>query len=211
MSDRALIAPAPTETDVARAPSLRRILKRVAFGVSIVLVSPLLLLVWLEKRWGTGDLLFSDCSQLLALVPGRVGVQLRAAYYYGCLDQCSWEVHIGFGTIFTHRAASLGTHASMGAYCVIGHADIEADVMMGSRVSIPSGKRQHLDEAGRLSSAGRFDRVRIGRGSWIGEGAIVMADVGAACVVGAGTVLAQALPPACRAHGNPARVVKHLS
>jgi acetyltransferase-like isoleucine patch superfamily enzyme len=187
---------------------MRDALKRVAFGIALALVSPLLLIAWLEKRLAAGDTVFAACSQLLSLVPGPIGVQFRAAFYYGALDRCSWEIHVGFGSIFTHRAATLAPHVSMGAFCVIGHADIGAGVRMASRVSIPSGKRQHCDEMGAPVPASHFERVLVGAGSWIGEGAIVMANVDARCVVGAGAVVTRPVPPACLVAGNPADVVK---
>ena len=135
-------------------------------------------------------------------------VGLRAAYYFGTLDECSWETNVGFGTIFSHRHARLGARASMGAYCVIGHADIGPGVRIGSRVSIPSGKRQHLDAAGRLSSSERFDTVAVGEGSWIGEGAILLAKVGYGCIVSAGAVVTTAVPDRSVVGGNPARVLR---
>jgi acetyltransferase-like isoleucine patch superfamily enzyme len=47
-------------------------------------------------------------------------------------------------------------------------------------------------------------------GSWIGSNAVVMADVGAGCIVGAGAVVTRPLPPRVLAAGVPARVVRHL-
>lgn len=189
---------------------VRMFLKRLVFGACLILTSPLILAAWFEKRIGMGEGVFTGVSQLLALIPGYPGSCLRSAYYYASLDRCAWEIHVGFGSIFTHRGASLASHVSMGAYCVIGHADIGSDVMLASRISIPSGKRQHIDESGRLSSEPRFDRVSIGRGSWIGEGAIIMANVGEDCIVSAGAVIVNEMPAACLLAGNPAKVIKQL-
>lgn len=186
-----------------------RFAKAMAFALALVLVSPLIGASWLEKRLSRSEQVFTLCAQLLALVPGLPGVFLRGAYYFGTLRACSWETHVGFGSIFTHRDASLGRHASMGAYCVIGHAQIGDAAMIGSRVSIPSGKRQHLGADGRLSaSEGRFERVSIGAGCWLGEGAIVLAAVGQRCIVSAGAVVTRAMPDDCVIAGNPARVVR---
>lgn len=183
--------------------------KLLAFGLFALLVSPLVVATWLEKRLTAGGQLFAFCAHLLALLPGLPGTYARGAYYFGVLDDCSWETHVGFGTVFTHRAATLRRGASLGCYCVIGHADIGAGVMMGSRVSVPSGKRQHLDESGGASSAVRhFDRVSIGDGSWIGEGAIVLADVGSRCIVSAGAVVTAAVADESTVGGNPARVLR---
>ena len=188
----------------------RRLLKRLVFGASFVVASPVIFAAWLEKRLTDGNTVFAGASQLMALLPGRVGVYLRSAYYYTLLELCSWQIHIGFGSLFTHRAASLSSNVSMGAYCVIGHADIGSDVVMASRISIPSGKRQHLDESGRFSIEPRFERVAVGAGTWVGEGAIIMADVGAHCIVAAGAVVVDKMPPLCIVGGNPARVLRRV-
>lgn len=187
---------------------LRRLAKRAAFGACLLAVSPLVLCAWLEKAASRSEAVFTGLSQLLALVPSRLGTGLRGAFYFGTLERCDWETHVGFGTIFSHRAARLGARASLGAYCVVGHADIGPGTMIGSRVSIPSGKRQHLDADGRLAATGHFDTVSVGAGSWIGEGAILLADVGARAIVSAGAVVVQPVPDACIAGGNPARVLR---
>ncbi|MGH8209568.1 MAG: acyltransferase [Steroidobacteraceae bacterium] len=189
---------------------MKRLLKAIVFGVCLIADLPLILAAGLERLWG-GERIFVFCSQLLSLVPGLPGACLRAAFYCVTLESCSWETHVGFGSIFSHRSVTLGARSSMGSYCVIGHARIGESVMMGSRVSIPSGKRQHLDESGRLSSSRTtFDAVRIGGGTWVGEGAIVMADVGAHCIVSAGAVVTRKMPDACLIGGNPASVLREL-
>jgi hypothetical protein len=100
--------------------------------------------------------------QLLALALGLPGVYLRAAYYRASLDRCNWEVHVGLGSVLLRRGASLGARASMGGLCVIGHAPIGGGAMIGSRVSVPSGRRQHIDDTGRLSAwSGRFEPAAI--------------------------------------------------
>jgi acetyltransferase-like isoleucine patch superfamily enzyme len=189
----------------------RRIAKWVIFVISLVCLSPLIIIAWLEKRISKGEMAFIGTSQLLALVPGMFGTWLRSAYYFTSLERCSWEVHVGFGSIFTHRKVTLGKNVSMGSYCVIGHADIGDHAMLASRISIPSGKRQHLDKNGKLSTVPRFDRVSIGRESWVGEGAIIMADIGERSIVSAGAVVIKEMPGDSLIAGNPATVVKQFS
>ncbi|MBS0375277.1 MAG: hypothetical protein JSR73_11905 [Proteobacteria bacterium] len=185
-------------------------LKRAAFAIAFILTAPLVVLAWLEARLTASQVCFVFGSQLLAVAPGWPGAMLRAAYYFGTLERCDWEVHVGFGSVFSQRAAALGAHASLGCYCVVGHADIGAGVVMASRVSIPSGRRQHVDEQGRFSAEARFERVAIGHRTWVGEGAIVMANVGAHSVVSAGAVVLDAMPDGVLVAGNPARAVRAL-
>jgi acetyltransferase-like isoleucine patch superfamily enzyme len=190
--------------------SLRRTIKAGTFAFCLLLTAVPVALAWVEKRVWNGQGLFALFSQLLAVVPGAPGVQLRAAFYFATLDRCHWEVHIGFGSLFVHRGAELGRHVSTGAYCVIGHATIGDGVRLASRVSIPSGKRQHLDERGALSAATHFDRVQVGPDCWVGEGAILLADVGPRSIVSAGAVVTHPLPGGCLAGGNPAKVLRQL-
>lgn len=189
--------------------SARKVVKLAVFCLAFALVLPAILLVWIEKRWN-GESMFVAFAQALSLVPGRIGGYVRAAFYYGSLDACSWETHVGFGSVFTHRRAAMGARVSMGQYCVVGHARLGDGVMMGSRISIPSGKRQHFDESGRITSETRFDTVTIGAGTWVGEGAIIMCDVGEGCIVSAGAVVTRDMPARCVIGGNPAKVLKEL-
>jgi virginiamycin A acetyltransferase len=188
----------------------RRLVKAVVFAVCLLVVTPLIVLVWLEKRVFRGEQVFTFCAQLLAPLPGAPGSFLRGAYYFGTLESCSWEAHVGFGSIFTHRGCSMGPRASMGSYCVIGHAHIRAEVMIGSRVSIPSGKRQHIDDDGNLTSNTQYQTITVGERTWVGEGAIVMANIGVGCIVSAGAVVIKDVPANALVGGNPARVVKEL-
>jgi acetyltransferase-like isoleucine patch superfamily enzyme len=189
---------------------VKRTLKALVFAAALLVTAPLWLLAQLEKRLWGGEALYLTGAQLVALIPGIVGNYLRGAFYRMTLDDCAWETSIGFGSLFTHRGASVARNVSTGAYCVIGHARIGAGTMFGSRVSVPSGKRQHFDDDGRLSTESRFETVSIGPGCWIGEGAIVLADVGERCVISAGAVVTKAVPGHSIAGGNPAKVLRAL-
>lgn len=125
----------------------------------------------------------------------------------GCSASCS----IGFGTILATNQITIGDYVYLGAYCTVGDVDIEANALIGSGVHLLSGKNQHgvarLDLPIRLQPR-RFERVRIGADSWIGNAAVVMANVGAHCIVGAGSVVVSDVPDWCVVAGNPARVLR---
>lgn len=191
--------------------TLRRALKIAVFAVAAVLTLPLVAAARIEQAVSRSEAVFTGLGQLLALVPGAIGTYLRAAFFFGTLESCSWETHIGFGTLFTHRGARIARRFSTGAYCVIGHAAIGEGVRIASRVSVPSGKRQHLDDEGRMTDGTQFERVTIGAGCWIGEAAVVLADVGPGCIVSAGAVVIEPVGAGVLVGGNPARVIKTLS
>jgi hypothetical protein len=188
----------------------RTLLKRLGFVLAVIATAPLWLLSWLEKKLSHSEALFGFGAQACAVVPGPPGLWLRAAFYWAALDECSWETHIGHGSLFTHRGAHVAARVSTGAYCVLGHVRLGKGTRLASRVSIPSGKRQHLDEAGALSDGTQFDTVTVGAGCWIGEAAVVLADVGACALVGAGAVVTRPIPGGVLASGNPAMVVREL-
>ncbi|MBI5657488.1 MAG: hypothetical protein HZC44_12020, partial [Geobacter sp.] len=52
-----------------------------------------------------------------------------------------------------------------------------------------------------------FDRVTVGSECWIGEGSIIMADLGERCIVSSGSVVTRAMPAGRLIAGNPARVL----
>jgi acetyltransferase-like isoleucine patch superfamily enzyme len=121
----------------------------------------------------------------------------------------SW---IGFGTAFSHPGCSIGRNAYIGVYCCLGEVTLEDDVLIGSHVSIMNGSKQHGTE--RLDipvreQPGEWPHITIGRDTWIGDRAVIMADVGRHCIVGAGSVVTKPLPDYAVAVGNPARIVRY--
>lgn len=189
---------------------MRNLLKLMVFLPCLLLVSPLILLCRLERVLVRRNFVYGFCAQTVALIPGFPGTYLRAAFYFGVLQECSWKVHIGFGSIIVNWPAKLAEHVTTGSYCVLGHVDIGKGVRLASRVSIPSGKRQHLDASGRLSDETNVETVVVGEGSWIGEGAIVMAEVGSHSIVSAGAVVIHPVPSNTIVAGNPARVIHEV-
>jgi acetyltransferase-like isoleucine patch superfamily enzyme len=180
-------------------------------AVAVVLTAPL----WLPARlqaWLTGgEGVFAGCSEVLSLFPGLPGVYLRRGFYRMCLEACALDCHIGFGTTFAHPQARVGRGVYVGNRCTLGRVDIGDHVAIGSNVDVLSGRHQHdfdrrdvpIQEQG-----GTFAPVRVGRNSWVGNGAVVMADVGDECVIGAGSVVVKPVPAGAVAVGNPATVKK---
>ena len=179
--------------------------KRSMFWIFYILLLPIAFMVWIDKVAFNSKGIFAFFACLLSLLPGKTGSLLRVAYYYHTLENCSKDTAIGFGSFFSQREACIGKFVSIGAYSILGKVEIEDHVLIASRVSIPSGKRQHSTEKLIL------EKVRIGESTWIGEGAIVMADVGQRCIVSAGSVVTRPLPNDIIAIGNPARPLKKES
>jgi len=185
------------------------ILKKIALFCSFIIVCPLVLLT------KTGDILkpdtfFNTFSCALSLIPGKIGSYIRVAYYMATIKKISPDVTISFGSFFSRRTAEIGRNVYIGAYCILGNVDIKDNVLIASRVSIPSGRYQHGDSSSFSDEmkGTKFDKVTVGRQTWIGEGAIVMCDVGDNCIIGSGSVVTRSIPNNTVAVGNPTRPIK---
>jgi virginiamycin A acetyltransferase len=154
---------------------------------------------------------FRASSQQLSLLPGFLGDYLRGEFYRLTLPRLGVNVQISFGTLLSSPQATIGDHVYIGSHCVIGNVDIGTDVLLGSNVHLLSGQAQHgtvdMDRPIRLQP-GHFERISVGEDTWIGNGVIVMANVGRKCVIGAGSVVVSEIPDFAIAAGNPARVLR---
>jgi len=74
-----------------------------------LLVLPLVIISKLEELILSKDAetVFQTCTHIVAILPGLPGVFLRRAFYSLTLDECSTNCHIGFGTLFSHRATTV--------------------------------------------------------------------------------------------------------
>ncbi len=138
------------------------------------------------------------------------GLYLRQAFYKSVLEDCGKDVVIGWGTLFSMKQAKLGERAYVGRNCNIGYGIIGSEVMLADGVTILSGGREHGRESGQSmqEQVQIYSPVFIGRGAWIGSGAVIMADVGEHAIIGAGAVVNKSIPAGSIAVGVPARVVK---
>jgi acetyltransferase-like isoleucine patch superfamily enzyme len=154
---------------------------------------------------------FQSLAQTLAVLPGLTGEYLRREFLAQFAGGCGSESVISWGTILSSPEVIIGQRVYIGSYCIIGKASIGEDTLVASRVSILSGLSQHcFEDTGKpiREQMGSFSTVTIGPDCWIGEGAILGADVGEHSVVGAGSVVLDKVPPWSIVAGNPARVVR---
>ena len=117
---------------------------------------------------------------------------------------------IGFLSCFTDRRARVGERVYIGPAVNMGVVTLGDGALVGTRASILSGANQHRFGAdGKLTPYERDTRRRtqVGAETWIGEAAVVMADVGGRCIVAAGSVVSSPVPEGCIVGGNPARFV----
>ncbi len=143
-------------------------------------------------------------------------------------------IRIGAGTMIgPHVALSAGmvpgqrclgdTVVSIGDRCligrgsgIVGHLSIEIgdDVWTGHHIYITDQNHGFDDPDTPISRQVQAERpVRIGDGSWIGHGSVILpgADIGRNVVIGANSVVSGTIPDHSVAVGAPARVVNRIS
>jgi len=197
---------------------LKRFLKRFFIAIAIVVVSPLIILTWLEKFIETSTMgrqrgyFYISCRELFSIIPTLIGNYLRLGYYMAVCNKVSPDATISFGTILGHRGVTIGPGVNTGPFSIIGYATIEENVLMAARVSIISGKYQHGRPSERsrgdeMDIGGHNELITIGRNTWIGQDAVILANIGRNCTVGAGSVVYRDVPDGATVLGNPARKV----
>jgi len=176
-----------------------------------VLISPLTLLYFILRLLLKANALITLFSQVLSLLPGKFGCYLRAAFYRFTLASCSPDATISFATLLSQSDTNIGSGVYIGPQCNIGMCTIEDDCLLGSGVHIMSGKGQHnFDdlETPIRNQGGTFTKVTIGENTWIGNCALVMANIGKNCIVAAGAVVIDEIPDNAIVAGNPAKIIK---
>lgn len=187
--------------------TMKTLLKKVLNILFSVFVSPI---IFMNKLIAT-DAMFTASAQLISLWPGKSGSYARRCLYRYIMQHCSLNCFIGFGTLFSQKNTELYDGVYIGPQCNIGSCVIGKDTLLGSGVHILSGKNQHsftdLDTPIQ-QQGGHFAKVHIGEDSWLGNGAIVMANVGKKCIVAAGSVVTKDVPDYSIVAGNPAVIIR---
>jgi virginiamycin A acetyltransferase len=188
---------------------------RDAVKLALHVVASILALPWIVSYYVRRPLLgpnqaLEGSTQSLAWLPGLVGVYIRRAFLQTAIARFDRSASVHFGTIFSQAGAQIDANVYVGPGCHLGLVHIERDVLVASGVQIPSGSATHGTERTDVpirAQEGRRTLVRIGEGSWIASGAIVMADVGRQAIVGAGAVVTKPVPDFAIVGGVPARVI----
>ena len=194
---------------------MRHLIKLIINRLSQLIALPFVLTCWLESLLSKQvEVIFVFWTNFFAILPGLPGVFLRRGFYSLTLHRCSLDSHIGFGTLFSHRNSVIEDNVYIGNYCSIGSAHIGENSLIGSRSSLLSGGGQHIhnDETGTWGafSTDNIKQIQIGKNVWLGESAVVMANIGDGCQIAAGSVISSDTKDYVMLAGNPARFIKRL-
>jgi acetyltransferase-like isoleucine patch superfamily enzyme len=170
-------------------PDSRRGRRFGAFGAgSVICFPPTTIMNERYIRIGAGTMIGQHVALSAGMVPGQV-----------CL---------------TDPVVSIGDRCLIGRGSgIVGHLSIEIgdDVWTGHHVYITDQNHGYDDPDRPISQQVQPERpVRIGSGSWIGHGSVVLpgATIGCHVVIGANSVVTGEIPDHCVAVGAPARVIR---
>lgn len=161
------------------------------------------------RRFGAGSAI---CFPVAALY-GEEYIELGEGCIIG--PYCSLSAGVMPGQVIDHSpVVRIGDRVLIGKGSgIVGHHTVEIgdDVFTGHHVYITDANHGYEDRA--LSIGRQFAPtrpVRVGSGSWLGHGTVVLpgADIGRNVAVGAGSVVTGRLPDFSVAVGNPARVIR---
>ena len=187
---------------------MKRKLRKLIVCIFSFIVAPITVVYFLS---GKKQSIFQTIMHSVCWVPGRFGSFTRIALLRWMARYCDIEVSaIMTGTIFSHPDISIGKKVHIGAFCDFANVEIDDYALIGSGVHI-LGKDNHFFDRTDIPirlQGGQYSKVKIGYGTWIGNKAIVMADVGDECVIGAGSVVTKPISSWNIAVGVPARVIR---
>jgi len=189
---------------------MSNLLKSIFQFIFLIAAFPLIGLFWITPS-KLKKSMFTGISQLISLLPGKIGSYFRNSFYNKTMKQCSNNGVIYFGTLFSDPDTEIHDHVYIGPQCNIGKSIIGKNTLIASGVHILSGKNQHdfsdLDKPIQ-QQGGSYQKITIGEDCWIGNTAVIMANVGKKSVVAAGSVVVSEVPDYAIVAGNPAKVIK---
>ena len=151
---------------------MRRLAKRFISYLVVAAMFPIWILYFLEVALLGRQRAFADISQLVSLFPGVAGCFVRRGFYLCTLNRCSIDSEITFGTFFPSADIEIGDYVYIGAKCIISQSSIGNDVMIGSNVSVISGRKTHnfdsIDTPMRLQGSSP-KKISIGEDAWLVE------------------------------------------
>jgi acetyltransferase-like isoleucine patch superfamily enzyme len=148
---------------------------------------------------------------VVGLFPFETGNLVRYYFYRRTLASCGKDVNINFGAVIRERGTTIGNDVRIGRYSTLALVVIRDHVTMESGCCIISGAKEHSfdrTDVPIMNQPYHREQVCVGSDVWLGAHALVMANVGNRCVIGAGCVVARPIPAGTVCIGYPARIIQ---
>lgn len=190
---------------------MKKLLKSLFRLSALVAIVPLIFIFKITPKTLKPSV-FRSFSQILSLFPGISGSYLRLAFFRVSMTDCKATGIIHFLSLFSHFNTNIGDRVYIGPQCNIGQCAIGDDTLIASGVHILSGKNQHnfneLDIPIQ-QQGGEYQKISIGHDCWVGNAALIMANIGDQAIVAAGSVVIHDVPEKAIVAGNPAKIIRY--
>lgn len=153
---------------------------------------------------------YTSISQVLSLIPGKIGILIRRVWYKNTLKKCGKNLTVDWLGVIRTKSVEIGNSVTIGVYSWISHAVFGDNVITGSHVVIISGAHQHSFKDKNtpiIHQKGKKKKIIIDSDVWIGSSSIIMTDISFGNVVGAGSVVTKKYPVFSVIAGNPAKII----
>jgi maltose O-acetyltransferase len=144
---------------------------------------------------------------------GRIAKKVRYVLCKHIFDKCGKDANIEHGVDFgSGSGIEIGDYSGLGVDSRIGLVKIGKDVMMGPEVMIISANHMYSDLKRPMRVQGWVsEAVIIEDDVWIGARAIILRGrrIGRGSIIGAGSVVTADVPQYAVVGGNPARILKY--
>lgn len=174
------------------------------------ILSPFPLIMYLLYKIKIID--YKTSTQVLAVIPGVLGLLIRQFYYEKTLKSCGVNLRVFWGAYIVYPEVEIGDNCTIEEFCIISKCVLGNDVIIAARVSIMSGSKHHdVNDITKTfgESKAEYSTVKLGNNLWIGTHAVIMNNIGCNTAIGAGAVVTSAIPDLVVAAGVPARVIKN--
>lgn len=156
---------------------------------------------------------YSEISMLISRIPFYFGEIVRLIFYKITLKRAGNKVQFKYGSCVLYRDSEIGENVLIGYNTIIGECRIGNDVLIGSFVNITSGLIQHrFDNKTELIRNQKGTRVKIiiGNDIWIGNNAVIAANIESRNVIGVGAVVIKDIIESGVNVGVPAKQIKKI-
>ncbi|ARS41669.1 hypothetical protein CA265_19245 [Sphingobacteriaceae bacterium GW460-11-11-14-LB5] len=191
-----------------------KILKNTYFGVISLMALPFSLLFIIFGKLAIYAGAYTEVSIVVSKFPFLFGQKLRYFYYKATLAHLGTDVVFKYGSFCQYPTARIGNRVLIGLYNAIGEVNMGDDVIIGGFVNFISGTSQHaFDDPNQTISAQKAagrSTITIGSDVWIGSNAVITANIGTRCVIGAGSVVVKAVENKSIYAGNPAKLIRSI-
>lgn len=185
--------------------------KKAIKALALLLTMPVFLSYRGLAMLGNPDSVFQSFSQVLSLIPGKLGIYFRASFYHLACPDTSQNISIGFLTLLSHQNTTIEEGVYIGPQSNIGSCHIGKNTLIGSGVHILSGKKQHRFSDIKRSiqeQGGEIHKIKIGEDCWIGNQSTILAPISDRSIIAAASLVLEKINPEMIVGGHPAKAIK---